>query len=154
MTRYARALLAACLLFFCAGASAGGFTLKDMQGQTHRLGDYRGKWVLVNFWATWCPPCLEELPELSALHTAHKEQDLVVLGVVMEYPSTGVVRDFLKQHPLPYPIVLGNYQMADQIGPVNALPTSYLYNPEGKLAGQQPGAITREAVEEYIRRKK
>jgi len=152
--RTARALLVACLLLLASGATAHEFTLKDIQGHEHHLTDYRGKWVLVNFWATWCAPCLEELPELAALHKAHKSKDLVVFGIAMEYPYPKVVLDFLKENPLPYPIVLGDYKMAKQIGPVGSLPTSYLFDPTGKLVSYQSGTVTRASVEEYMRSKK
>lgn len=149
-----RTLLAACLLLFAAGAAAHEFTLKDMQGRVHHLSDYRGKWVLVNFWATWCAPCLEELPELTALYKAHKDADLIVIGVAMEYPSTKVVLDFLKTNPLPYPVVMGDYKIAKQIGPVHALPTSYMFDQTGKLASSQSGTVTRKSVEEFISSRK
>ena len=145
-----RTLLAACLLLFTLGAAAHEFTLKDTQGHVHHLTDYRGKWVLVNFWATWCAPCLEELPELAALHNAHKDSDLIVIGVAMEYPSAKVVQDFLKANPLPYPIVLGDYKIAKQIGAVNALPTSYLFDQTGKPVSTQSGTVTRKSVEDFI----
>lgn len=148
-------LLATCLLMFGLNAvAADEFTLSDTQGHVHHLTDYRGKWVLVNFWATWCAPCLEELPELTALHNAHKNTDLVVIGIAMEYPSTKVVLDFLKTHRLPYPIVLGDYKIAKQIGAVKALPTSYLFDQTGKLVSSQTGTVTRANVEEFIRSRK
>jgi thiol-disulfide isomerase/thioredoxin len=150
--RLLRALLAAGLLLFSAAACAQtGFTLKDSAGHVHHLSDYRGKWVLVNFWATWCAPCLDELPELADLYNAHKDKDLMVIGVAMEYPSPQIVLDFLKETPVPYPVVMGNYKMAKQIGAVAALPTSFLFDPKGKLARYQPGPVTRESVEAYMR---
>jgi thiol-disulfide isomerase/thioredoxin len=148
------ALLASCLLLFASTASANGFALKDSTGHVHHLADYRGKWVLVNFWATWCAPCLEEIPELADLYNAHKNKDLMVIGVAMEYPSPQIVLDFLKETPVPYPVVMGDYKMAKQVGAVAALPTSYLFDPKGKLASYQPGPVTRESVEEYMRSKK
>ena len=154
MIQAMRTLLAASLLLFTLGATAQELTLKDIQGHVHHLTDYRGKWVLVNFWATWCAPCLEELPDLIALHNAHKNTDLIVIGIAMEYPSTKVVLDFLKAHPLPYPIVLGDYKIAKQIGVVQALPTSYLFDQTGKLVSSQSGSVTRASVEEFISSRK
>ena len=154
MIQAMRIFLAVCLLLFALNATASEFTLKDTEGRVHHLTDYRGKWVLVNFWATWCAPCLEELPELAALHNAHKDSDLIVIGIAMEYPSTKVVLGFLKTHPLPYPIVLGDYKIAKQIGAVQALPTSYLFDQAGKLVSSQSGTVTRASVEEFISSRK
>ncbi len=150
-----RQLAAGLLLGWSLAAGAADFTLKDTQGQVHRLSDYRGKWVLVNFWALWCPPCLEEIPELVALHEAHKNKDLVVIGVAMDYTSSRSVTDFAAKRAISYPIVLGDHRMAQQIGEgdVEVLPTSYLYDPSGKLVSYQPGAITRDSVEAYLRSK-
>ena len=153
MIRILRILVAVSLLF-SLNATASDFTLKDTLGHVHHLSDYRGKWVLVNFWATWCAPCLEELPTLSALYNAHKGTDLVVIGVAMEYPSTQVVMDFLKEHSLPYPIVLGDHKISKQIGPIEALPTSYLFDQTGTLASSQFGSVTKESVEKFISSRK
>jgi thiol-disulfide isomerase/thioredoxin len=146
--------LGICLLL-CLPLSgfAADFVLQDVQGRTQRLSDYRGKWVLVNLWATWCPPCLNELPELNALHKAHKDKDLVVIGIAMEYASAKVVTDFVKKHGLSYPIVLGNDKILAKIGDLEVLPTSYLYNPAGEQVAAQKGEVTRELIESYIKSK-
>jgi len=145
-------LLAVLLLLAAGGAAAQGFVFKDMQGQAQRLSDYRGKWVLVNFWATWCPPCLQEIPDLVALHEAHKKTDLVVIGVALDSTGESVV-DFVAKKHVSYPVVLGDYELAEQVGEVNALPTSYLFDPTGKLVSYQEGMVTRESVESYIKSK-
>ncbi len=147
-----RALLAACLLLTAFSAAAHEFVFKDMHGQEQRLSNYRGKWVLVNFWATWCPPCLEEIPDLISLHNAHKDTDLAVIGIALDSTSKEVM-EFAEQHAISYPMVLGTHKMAAQIGEVGALPTSYLFDPAGKLVSHQEGAITRDSVEEYIHKK-
>jgi thiol-disulfide isomerase/thioredoxin len=150
--RSLRVILISCLLLASVNVAAENFAFKDMQGKEQRLSDYKGKWVLVNFWATWCPPCLEEIPDLVDMHNAHKASDLVVIGVVMS-SSLDSVKSFAEQLDISYPIVIGTSKIVAQIGKVEALPTSYLYDPTGKLVSYQAGIVTREAIENYIRSK-
>ena len=137
------------LAMMTSGAQAEGFKVTDTSGKTHSLSDYKGKWLLVNYWATWCPPCLEEIPDLIDLHE-NKKNNLAVIGVAMDYRNPKQVTDFADSMFISYPVVLGNAQVVNQIGPVQGLPTTYLYNPEGKMVAQQVGAITREVVESFI----
>lgn len=150
-----RILLAAALLVLASAAPA--FDLVDSQGKSHKLSQYKGKWVLVNYWATWCPPCLMELPDLVALHK-NKKNNLVVLGVAMDFQDPQEVRDFVRERRIPYPIILGDEQaidrIIDQVGPVRGLPTTYLYNPQGKQVAYNVGMLSQEAVESYIKDKK
>ncbi|OYY94777.1 MAG: thioredoxin [Hydrogenophilales bacterium 28-61-23] len=136
-----------------ASLPAQAFSLVDSNGKTHSLSKYKGKWVLVNFWATWCPPCLEEIPDLVALHES-KKNNLVVLGVAMDYRDPKEVLQYTEQMMVTYPIVLGDMKMAAQVGTISGLPTTYLYNPQGKIVAYNVGALTREAVERYIQVKK
>ncbi len=139
-------------LFLAAMAlacSAQAFSLVDSKGKTHTLEQYKGKWVLVNFWATWCPPCLEEIPDLVALHD-NKKNKLVVLGIAVDYRNPDDVLQFADQMMVSYPIILGDGKTSAQIGAITGLPTTYLYNPQGKMVAYNVGALTREAVERYI----
>lgn len=145
-------MLAAVLLLISTQAGSGEFLFKDMKGKEQRLSDYKGKWVLVNFWATWCPPCLDEMPDLVDMHNARKDKDFVVIGVAMSSGRDAVI-SLVEQLDVSYPIVMGDNQMAAQVGKVPALPTTYLYDPTGKLVSYQTGAITREQIENYIRSK-
>jgi thiol-disulfide isomerase/thioredoxin len=145
-------LLAVVLLLTAGAASAESFMFRDLQGHAQRLQDYRGKWVLVNFWATWCPPCLEEIPDLMALHEAHKRSDLVVIGVALDSTKESIV-EFAAKKKVNYPIVFGDYDLAAQVGEVAGLPTSYLYDPSGNLVSYQQGMVTRASVESYIKNK-
>lgn len=141
------------LLLLAHAATAPAFDLTDSKGKSHKLSQYKGKWVLVNYWATWCPPCLMEIPDLAALHR-NKKNNLVVLGVAMDYQDPKDVLGFAKEQAIPYPIILGDERAIDQIGPVRGLPTTYLYNPQGKQVAYNVGILTQDAVEHYIADKK
>lgn len=147
-----RVLLLLCFVMVSAVAYGQNFSLTDTQGKVHHLEDYKGKWLLVNFWATWCPPCLRELPDLVALYDAHKNKDLDVIGVAMEYQDPDYVKQFARSMMISYPIVLGNDRIASQFGAIDGLPTSYLFNPRGKMVAYHVGALTQQAVESYIAR--
>ena len=128
------------------------FNLPDVSGKLHSISEWQDKILVINFWATWCPPCQEEIPDLIALHE-DKKNNLVVIGIAMDYQNAKQVTDFADGLLVDYPIVLGNAQVANQIGPIQGLPTTYLYNPDGKMVAQQVGAITRESVESFIAKK-
>jgi thiol-disulfide isomerase/thioredoxin len=136
-----------------ANTAEDDFTLPDLDGQAHSLSDYRGKWVLVNYWATWCPPCLEELPELEVFYNG-AEGKAVVLGVNMEAIDQPQLRAFVEQQFLSYPILVASERPSrDQlIGPVDGLPTSYLVAPSGDIVARQVGPITAEAISAFIER--
>ena len=142
------------LVIFSSVVAAADFSFRDIVGKQHNLADYRGKWVLVNYWATWCPPCLKEIPDLMALHDAHKDKDLVVIGIVTDYNSPKLVTDFVRDHRISYPVVLGNDAIVAQVGRVEGLPMTYMFNPQGKMVAYNVGALTQKAVEGYIRSKK
>lgn len=147
---------ASALLALTLGLSGplSAFTFTDSKGKTQALKAYKGKWVLVNFWATWCPPCLEEIPDLISMHDARKDKDFVVLGVAMDYQNPKQVLEFADRMFITYPIVLGTPKLAAQVGPVRGLPTTYLYNPEGKLVAHNVGPLTRAEIESFINKKK
>ena len=147
------ARLALLLFLLLPAFAAQAFTFTDSEGKTHSLDKYKGKWVLVNFWATWCPPCRDEMPDLVALHE-NKKNNLVVIGVAMDYRDPKEVLKFADEMMISFPIVLGNHKMAAQIGPIKGLPTTYLYNPQGEQVAYNVGAVTREAIETYIRKKR
>jgi thiol-disulfide isomerase/thioredoxin len=146
-------LLTAVLLTAPAQADRPDFTLPDLEGQSHSLSDYRGRWVLVNYWATWCPPCLEELPELEVFHNRAAGR-AVVLGVNMETIAEDELRSFVEEQFLSFPILVASDRpkRTQLVGPVEGLPTSYLVAPSGEVVARQVGQITAEAIDGFIAR--
>jgi len=144
------ALLAAFLLAFLstAIALADDWSLKDKDGVRYTLSGLKGKWVLVNFWAPWCPPCIAELPELVSLQQQHK--DLQVLGVAVQYEKKQEVLDVAKSKAVFYPIIFGSEDTAADFGGLEGLPTSILYSPSGKLVGHHDGPLTQNELEQAL----
>ncbi len=130
------------------------FTLPDLEGKPVSLSDYRGKWVIVNYWATWCPPCLEEIPDLVELYEDHRDKDVVVLGIDYEEVSLEYLKEFVDSHFISYPVLRMDPIPVTTLGPVLGLPTTYIISPEGERVARQEGPITRKALEAYLARKR
>lgn len=142
------------LILFAAPALALDFSLPDINGKAHKLSHYRGKWVVVNVWATWCPPCLREIPDLMAFHEEHKNTDAVVLGVNYEEIDIGELKIFVKDLRISYPILVAKPGIEKFLGPLPSFPTSIIYDPNGLPADKIEGVLTRAQLEAYIRRGK
>lgn len=110
------------------------FTLTDLQGKNWTLRELRGRIVLVNFWATWCPPCRKEMPDLDALYKKFKDQGLVVLAISDE--DVAKVKPFLTDRPVTYPILLDPGRKANDLFHIDGIPKSFVYDREGKLVAQ------------------
>jgi thiol-disulfide isomerase/thioredoxin len=140
--------LAAILALVAALASAGtaqAFDLVDTQGDRHRLADYKGKWVVVNFWATWCVPCIQEIPEIVRFYRTHRE--VVVLGVAQDAEDAAKVKQFAARLGHEYPLVLSNDAVEKQLGTVRALPTTRIYDPQGKVTYDRAGRVDGKLLE-------
>jgi peroxiredoxin len=107
------------------------FSLEDLTGKQWSLADLRGKVVLVNFWATWCPPCRKEMPDMDALYRRFRDQGLVVLAISDE--EAPVVRKFLDEHPYTFPILLDPGGTVKNAYLVQGIPNSFVYNREGRI---------------------
>src|SRR5271165_882238 len=110
------------------------FTLTDLQGKTWTLSELRGKVVLVNFWATWCPPCRKEMPDLEALYNRFKDQGLVILAISDE--EAGKVQPFITERKITYPVILDPGRKVNELFQVEGIPKSFVYNRDGKLVAQ------------------
>jgi peroxiredoxin len=113
---------------------AAAFTLKDANGQAVKLADYRGKVVLLNFWATWCGPCGVEIPWFVEFEQKYKAQGFAVLGVSMDEDGWTSVKPFLAEHKMNYRVLLGNDSVSQLYGGLDALPTTFIIDREGNLA--------------------
>lgn len=131
------------------GAGPEKYTFTDVNGNSIRLADYQGKWVVVNYWATWCPPCLEEIPELVHFHDTHKDKDAVVLGINMDENDSVPLARFVDDNMISYPVVRKTDDMP-LFGNVSGLPTTYLLDPSGKTAAVQVGRVTVEMIESFM----
>jgi thiol-disulfide isomerase/thioredoxin len=125
----------------------------DLKGNSVRLSDFRGKWVVVNYWATWCPPCVKEIPELQSFHDAHSGKDAVVLGVNHEDKDPAAVRAFMDGFMVTFPIVrsVDGAKSKTPFGPLKGLPTTFMITPAGELIAAHTGMVDQKALESFIK---
>lgn len=164
LSRTAAALSLAFLIgLFCACGSeddtsvqAPDFTLNDLSGDAVSLEDYRGKVVLVDFWATWCPPCLRSIPELVRLQEHYADKGVVILGISLDDPGrtdNASLQAFKQKHRMNYPVLRGNQRVArDYFGDGEmGIPTMFVVNREGRIVDRHVG-FNPGAVEESLQR--
>jgi peroxiredoxin len=118
---------------------APDFSLPDPKGNLRRLSSFRGRVVLLNFWATWCPPCRSEMPSLEALYQAYKHQGFEVLAVASDVQGGEVVQPFVAQHHLTFPTLLDTTTHVTRVYGVTTLPTTYVLDREGRLVSVEIG---------------
>lgn len=137
--------------FALAGtASAVDMPLTGIDGETSNLDRYLGKWVVVNYWATWCPPCIVEMPELQAFHDDHADRDAVVIGMNAEMIGRQQLQAFLETYFITYPVYLSGPTQQSELGLIPGLPTTFMVSPEGEVVARQVGPVTREMLEGFI----
>ncbi len=141
-----RCIIAAALLVLLCGATsavevgdvAPDFTRADLAGRQVHLADYRGKLVLLNFWATWCAPCRKEMPLFSEWQRDYRAQGLQIIGISMD-DDIASVKQLLAQRPVRYPIVVGDAKLGERFGGVLGLPLSFLIDAQGRIVARYQG---------------
>jgi len=128
---------------------APDFTLPDVNGNKVSLSSFRGKVVLLDFWATWCEPCLEELPDLVRFHEAHKDKGFTIVGVAMDAEGISVVGPFVRQNKLPYPILVSNGDLPEGY-PIPGFPSAFLIDKNGKIARRYLGPKAYDELERDV----
>jgi thiol-disulfide isomerase/thioredoxin len=128
-----------------AAPAAQAFNLTDVSGKPQRLADFKGRWVVLNFWATWCVPCIQEIPDIAAFRRDHR--DVVVIGVAVDAEDSAKVRAFATRVGHEYPLVLSNDAVERQLGAPKALPTTRIYDPSGKVIYDKPSRVDRRLLE-------
>ena len=126
------------------------FLLRDIYGKIVSTADWKGKVVILNFWATWCPPCREEIPELVQLQAKYKDK-LEIVGVSEDDDAPEKVAKFAQQHGMNYPIVMATPELIADYGGVPALPTSFLIDPEGRVMQKHTGLYEYDVYEREVR---
>lgn len=127
-----------------------GFTLPDLGGKMISTADYRGKVVLINFWATWCGPCRQEIPDFIELYKQYQPQGFEILGVSMDAQGAPVVTPYVQSAGITYPVLIGNADVS-RLYEVTALPTTIVLDRKGKMSNRLVGAQNRETVEALVK---
>ena len=131
------------------GRHAPDFTLTDLKGNSVTLSDFRGKVVFLNFWATWCPPCRAEMPEIEAIYQDYKDKDVVVIGIDL-LEAEDEVRQFVQEGGYSWTFVIDTTGgVAENYG-ITAIPTSFFLDKEGVIRAVDIGAMTKRAMESRL----
>jgi len=134
------------------GKPAPDFSLASLDGKTVKLSDYKGKAVLLNFWATWCEPCKIEMPWFVELQKQYGPQGLQVLGVAMDDTDPKDISDFAHKMGVNYPIAVGKEAVGDQYGGIPYLPSTFYIDRDGKVVDRVYGLVSRSEIEDDIKK--
>ncbi len=134
------------------GAQAPDFELVSLDGRKVKLSDFRGKAVVLNFWATWCAPCKVEMPWFVDLQNQYGNNGLTILGVAMDDSDPQKIAQFASEMGVNYPVLLGTNKVSEEYGDVEYLPTTFYINRQGRIVGKVAGLIGKAEIEDDARK--
>jgi len=129
---------------------AADFTVKTLDGNSLRLSSLKGKVVLLDFWATWCPPCRAEVPHFKKLYDQYKGKGLEIIGLALDEEGEAAVRPFAQQNGIHYPLAIGSQDLAQSYGGIFGIPTTFLIDKQGKIAQKYVGYHEKAEFEKEI----
>ncbi len=132
------------------GKPAPSFVLRDLNGKEFRLADFKGKAVILDFWASWCQPCVKEIPHFIELYREYKEQDFMMLGISLDR-GAGVARSFVRQHQVNYPILMADSRVRQAYGGIRSIPTTFVIDKTGRIQRQYVGYRSKSVFEADIK---
>jgi len=150
MSKYIKRYLSVLLLTLPLAVTAVDMPLTAVNGSKVNLNQYQGSWLVVNYWATWCPPCIVEMPELQSFHDEHADKGAMVIGINAENISKQQLITFLDDYFITYPNFVAGPTQQSELGLIPGLPTTFMVSPEGEVVARQVGQITREMIEQFI----
>lgn len=134
-----------------ADKTAPAFNVKTLEGRAVRLADYRGKPVVLDFWATWCGPCRASMPHLNDMQNRFGKQGLVVIGLSVDENGSPPVKRFVDRMGVRFTIAMASERMLDDYGPIRSIPTTFFINRQGDVVRRVVGYIDPETMESYVR---
>jgi thiol-disulfide isomerase/thioredoxin len=129
---------------------APNFSLKTYEGKIIDLAKLKGKVVIVNFWATWCPPCRAEIPDFINTYEATKSKGLEIIGIALDEQGWDKVKPFIDKNKMTYPVVLGNSEVVQNYGGIEGIPTTFIVDRNGTVVDRQVGMMTKDVLEKKI----
>lgn len=126
---------------------APDFTLNNMDGEAFTLSEHEGKVVVLNIWATWCPPCRKEIPDFIEIQKKMRDDGVLFVGVSVDKEGWQVVRPFAKEYGINYPLLVDDGTIRQKYGPFRGIPTTFIINKKGKVEYVAPGMINREILQ-------
>jgi cytochrome c biogenesis protein CcmG/thiol:disulfide interchange protein DsbE len=127
------------------------FAVRSLEGKMVRLTDFRGRPLVLDFWATWCGPCRAGMPHLNEIHSRYADRGLVVLGLSVDEGSPASVRRFADRLGVKFPLAMANDQILDLYGPIRSIPTTFFINRRGEVVRRVRGYLDPETLEGYVR---